>query len=76
MMSAVEHFAPSDFEPAVVERQVHAISRPSLSYWQDAARRLRNNWRASASLATVIGLGRLRDGGTVGVACGPGCTGC
>jgi oligopeptide transport system permease protein len=45
-----------DFQPAVVERHVHAILRPSLSYWQDAARRLRANWRAMASLGVVIGL--------------------
>jgi oligopeptide transport system permease protein len=55
-MSAVEHVAPFDFEPAVVERQLHAISRPSLSYWQDAGRRLRSNRRALASLVIVIGL--------------------
>jgi len=55
-MSAVEQFAPADFEPAIVERRVHAISRPSLSYWQDAARRLRGNWRAMASLAVIVGL--------------------
>src|SRR5687767_10135390 len=55
-MSAVEHFSPADFEPAVIERRVQVISRPSLSYWQDAVRRLRGNWRATASLAIVIGL--------------------
>jgi oligopeptide transport system permease protein len=55
-MNAVERFTPLDFEPAVIERQVHAISRPSLSYWQDAGRRLRSNWRASASLAIIVGL--------------------
>jgi hypothetical protein len=55
-MKAVERFTPLDFEPAVIERQVHAISRPSLSYWQDAGRRLRSNWRASASLAIIAGL--------------------
>jgi len=55
-MSAVERFAPADFEPALIERRVHAISRPSLSYWQDAGRRLRSNRRASASLAIIVGL--------------------
>ena len=55
-MNAVERIAPLDFEPAVIERQVHAISRPSLSYWQDAGRRLRSNWRASASLGIIVGL--------------------
>src|SRR6187397_316177 len=55
-MSAVARFAPADFEPALIERRVHAISRPSLSYWQDAGRRLRSNRRASASLAIIVGL--------------------
>ena len=55
-MSTLERFAPLDFEPAVIERHVHAISRPSLSYWQDAVRRLRRNWRATASLGIVLGL--------------------
>lgn len=53
-MSTATTRSPADFEPAVVERHAHAISRPSLSYWQDAARRLRNNGRATASLAIVI----------------------
>ena len=55
-MSLAEGFVPGDFEPAVVTRQVHAISRPSLSYWQDAVRRLRRNWRAMASLGIIAGL--------------------
>jgi oligopeptide transport system permease protein len=55
-MSAVESLGPADFEPAIVERQVHALSRPSLSYWQDATRRLRGNWRATASLGLIVGL--------------------
>jgi oligopeptide transport system permease protein len=55
-MNVVERFAPTDFEPAHIERRVHAISRPSLSYWQDAIRRLRGNWRAVASLGIVVGL--------------------
>ena len=50
------NLSPADFQPAVVERHVHAISRPSLSYWQDAVRRLRANWRAMASLGVVVGL--------------------
>lgn len=53
-MSAVVHLDPTNFEPAVVERQVHAISRPALSYWQDAGRRLRHNRRATASLGIVV----------------------
>jgi oligopeptide transport system permease protein len=46
----------ADFEPAVVERRPQKISRPSLSYWQDAWRRLKLNRRALFSLILVIGL--------------------
>ena len=49
-------FKPADFEPVVVERRPQKISRPSLSYWQDAWRRLKKNRRALASLILVIGL--------------------
>ncbi len=56
-MSAAGRFSPADFAPAVVERRVHAISRPSLSYWQDGWRRLKGNWRALAALGIVVGLG-------------------
>ena len=49
-------FSPADFEPVVVERRTHAISRPSLSYWQDTWRRLKLNRRAFASLGLIIGL--------------------
>ena len=55
-MSASDHRLAADFEPVVVSRQVHALSRPSLSYWQDAGRRLRKNTSASASLGVVIAL--------------------
>ena len=44
------------FEPVRVEREVETISRPSLSYWQDAWLRLRANTRAIVSLYLVIGL--------------------
>jgi oligopeptide transport system permease protein len=53
---STESFSPADFAPAVAARHPHAISRPSLSYWQDAARRLRANRRATASLGIVIAL--------------------
>ena len=51
------HFGPSDFEPVRVERKTQTISRPSLSYWQDAWRRLKTNRRALVSLCIVIALG-------------------
>ena len=44
------------FEPVQVEREVDTISRPSLSYWQDAWVRLKANKRALFSLYLVIGL--------------------
>ena len=44
------------FEPVRVEREVEAISRPSLSYWQDAWIRLKANRRALISLYIVIAL--------------------
>jgi oligopeptide transport system permease protein len=43
----------SAFEPVTAERQRHAISRPSLSYWQDAWLRLKRNTRALASLYII-----------------------
>ena len=44
------------FEPVRVERIVDAISRPSLSYWQDAWIRLKANRRALISLYIVLAL--------------------
>ncbi|MCZ6886991.1 MAG: hypothetical protein O7H39_00745, partial [Gammaproteobacteria bacterium] len=44
------------FEPVRVERQADAISRPALSYWEDAWVRLKANKRALVSLYIVIGL--------------------
>ena len=44
------------FERVRVEREVETISRPSLSYWQDAWIRLKANTRALISLYLVIGL--------------------
>ena len=48
--------AALDFSPVGTEREVHTLSRPSLSYWQDAWLRLRANRRALVSLFLVIGL--------------------
>ena len=48
--------AALDFSPVGTEREVHSLSRPSLSYWQDAWLRLKANRRALVSLFLVIGL--------------------
>ncbi len=47
---------PNAFEPLQVERRLQTLSRPSLSYWQDAWVRLRANRRALLSLYIVVGL--------------------
>ncbi len=52
-MAEVTH---ADFSPLVQAQDVQAISRPSLSYWQDAWNRLKANKRALLSLYLVIGL--------------------
>ena len=46
----------SDFEPLAQTREIQGISRPSLSYWQDAWLRLKANSRALISLYLVAGL--------------------
>ena len=48
--------AALDFSPGGTEREVQTLSRPSLSYWQDAWLRLKANRRALVSLFLVIGL--------------------
>ena len=45
-----------DFTPVSRTHALHVMARPSLSYWQDAWRRLRGNPRAIVSLYVVIGL--------------------
>ena len=45
-----------DFAPITIEREAQSISRPSLSYWQDAWLRLKTNRRALISLFIVVGL--------------------
>ena len=57
MSSAPLRFDPADFEHVAVERQTQTISRPSLSYGQDAWRRLKANRRALVSLYIVVALG-------------------
>ena len=49
--------AALSFERVSVSRDVETISRPSLSYWQDAWVRLKANTRALISLYIVIALG-------------------
>lgn len=45
---------PGDFLPLTVGERSEQIARPSLSYWQDAWRRLRHNPRAMTSLGVVL----------------------
>jgi oligopeptide transport system permease protein len=47
----------ADFEPLDSQESVEHISRPSLSYWQDAWVRLKQNTRAIISLVIIILLG-------------------
>ena len=56
MISGEARFRPADFEPVTVARRTESITRPSLSYWQDAWRRLKTNRRSIFSLYIVIGL--------------------
>jgi oligopeptide transport system permease protein len=59
MATVIPHVAaprPGDFAPLPPHAKVQALSRPSLSYWQDAWRRLRHNRRALASLWLVAAL--------------------
>lgn len=44
------------FEPLHISERKHGITRPSLSYWQDAWLRLKDNKRALISLYLVLGL--------------------
>jgi oligopeptide transport system permease protein len=49
-------FTAGAFEPVVAAAAKQQISRPSLSYWEDAWRRLRRNPRALTSLGIVVAL--------------------
>ncbi len=53
---AEARLSQADFQPLHAERQVQTLSRPSLSYWQDAWIRLKSNTRALLSLYIVLGL--------------------
>ena len=48
--------SPGAFEPLMGEQRLQVLTRPSLSYWQDAWIRLKANRRALISLYIVIGL--------------------
>jgi oligopeptide transport system permease protein len=48
--------APGDFAKVTAARPTQSLARPSLSYWQDAWRRLKRNRRALVSLAIVVAL--------------------
>ena len=55
-MSEDNSFSARDFESIHTEDAVQVISRPSLSYWQDAWIRLKDNRRALFSLYLIIAL--------------------
>ena len=46
----------ADFTPISSDQTHHVLSRPSLSYWQDAWIRLKANSRALVSLYLIVGL--------------------
>ena len=48
--------SPGDFAIAPQHQTADVITRPSMSYWQDAWRRLKENKRALFSLYLIIGL--------------------
>lgn len=52
----MQTLSSSDFAPLVDDQEIQGISRPSLSYWQDAWIRLKANKRAYVSLYLIIGL--------------------
>lgn len=57
MNQSTSEFLAADFTPAIVTVHAEHLSRPSLSYWQDAWIRLKKNTRALISLYIVILLG-------------------
>ncbi|MBL6688055.1 MAG: ABC transporter permease [Pseudomonadales bacterium] len=55
-MNAPTALTEADFEPSPSTHRAEQLSRPSLSYWQDAWRRLKNNTRAIISLYLIMAL--------------------
>ena len=55
-MNTLRTLTEADFQPAPSEDNLEQISRPSLSYWQDAWIRLKKNTRALISLYLIVGL--------------------
>jgi oligopeptide transport system permease protein len=56
MSAAAFQPAAADFAKVIAARPTQTLSRPSLSYWQDAWRRLKRNHRAAGSLGIVLAL--------------------
>ena len=56
MSTAGAEFGVGAFEPVVAAAAKQQISRPSLSYWEDAWRRLKRNPRALTSLGIIAAL--------------------
>ena len=50
---STSHLTPADFQPLQGSVSGQQISRPSLSYWADAWRRLQDNPRAMASIGLI-----------------------
>ena len=50
---STSHLTPADFQPLQGSVSGQQISRPSLSYWADAWRRLQDNPRAMASMGLI-----------------------
>ena len=50
---STSHLTPADFQPLQGSVSGQQISRPSLSYWADAWRRLQDNPRAVASMGLI-----------------------
>ena len=55
-MSLERPLTEADFSPAPGSAAAEQLTRPSLSFWQDAWRRLKSNTRAIISLYLIIGL--------------------
>ncbi len=55
-MNTTRILTEADFAPAPSKENLEQITRPSLSYWEDAWIRLKKNTRALISLYLIIGL--------------------